>query len=105
MFRGGLSRDCYNFGESIRLGTKNEIVIVIIRNLIPQTKTDGCIIILMTRAPSWLTLLQINYLELFGFVMIFVTSIRMNPPADFVCCVAATGVSLFARQSVKEFAL
>ena len=41
-------------------------------------------------------LLQNNSLEHF-FVIIFVILTKLIPPEDFLCNVAATGVSLFAR--------
>ena len=55
--------------------------------------------------PSWPKLLQNNSLERFLFVIIFVIIIKRIRPEDFLCNVAATGVSLFAREQAKEFAL
>ena len=36
--------------------------------------------------------------------MILVIITKINPPEHFLCNVAATGLSLFAREHVKEFA-
>ena len=41
----------------------------------------------------------------FSFVMIFVVITKLIPPADFLCNIAASGVSLFARKQAKEFVL
>ena len=39
------------------------------------------------------------------FVIIFVIITKIVPPEHFLCNVAATGLSLFAREDAKEFAL
>ena len=39
------------------------------------------------------------------FVIIFVISTKRIPPEHFLCNVAATGLSLFARDHAKESAL
>ena len=39
------------------------------------------------------------------FVIIFVSITKIIPPEQFLCNVAATGLSLFAREHGKEFAL
>ena len=39
------------------------------------------------------------------FVMIFVVATKIIPPDHFLCIVAATGLSIFAREDAKEFAL
>ena len=41
----------------------------------------------------------------FSFAIIFVITTVIIPPEHFLCNVAATGVSLFAREHAKEFAL
>ena len=39
------------------------------------------------------------------FVIIFVITTKLIPPEHFLCDVAATGLSLFARKHAKEFVL
>ena len=39
------------------------------------------------------------------FVIIFAIITNVIPPEHFLCSVAATGLSLFAREHAKEFAL
>ena len=39
------------------------------------------------------------------FVIIFVIITKIIPPEHFLCNVAASGLSLFAREYEKEFAL
>ena len=46
-----------------------------------------------------------EFLGTFSFVIIFVIITKIIPPEDFLCNVAATGVSLLARKQAKEFAL
>ena len=46
-----------------------------------------------------------KFLGTFSCVIVFVIITKLIPPEDFLCNVAATGVSLFARKQAKEFAL
>ena len=39
------------------------------------------------------------------FVIVFVITTKIVPPEHFLCNVAATRLSLFAREHAKEFAL
>ena len=55
--------------------------------------------------PSRPKLLQNKSLEHFLLELIFANITKLIPPEDFLCNVAATGVSLFARKQAKEFAL
>ena len=41
----------------------------------------------------------------FSFVKVLVLFFKLIPPEDFLCFVAATGVSLLAREQAKDVAL
>ena len=51
------------------------------------------------------TKIDFSGLGTFSFEIIFVIITKLIPPEDFLCNVAATGVSLFARKQAKEFVL
>ena len=46
-----------------------------------------------------------QFLRAFDFVIILVVITTIIPPEHFLCNVAATGLSLFAGEHAKEFAL
>ena len=46
-----------------------------------------------------------EFLGTYSFLRIFVIIAKMITPEHFVCNVAATGLSLLAREHAKEFAL
>ena len=46
-----------------------------------------------------------RFLGTISFVIIFVFITKIIPPDNYLCNVAATGVSLFARKQAKELAL
>ena len=52
--------------------------------------------------PSWPKLLQNNSLEHFFFVIIFAVITKIIPPEHFLCNVAATGLSLLARNMLRN---
>ena len=60
---------------------------------------------IITKIPSWPPKLLQNHSLEHCLWEIFVTITNMIPPEDFLCNVAATGVSIFAREHAKGFAL
>ena len=57
----------------------------------------------MKQVPSWQELLQIIPRNILKIIFIIMTNII--PPEHFLCNLAATGLSLFAREHATEFAL
>ena len=54
---------------------------------------------------SWPILLQKHSLELLIFIIVFCKNTKILPPDDFLCKIAATGMSLFAREHAQELAI
>ena len=55
--------------------------------------------------PSWPKLVQKNSLEHTLCNIIFVILTQIIPPEDFLCNVAAAGMSFFGRKQARECAL